>query len=123
MGQRQPGEETDGRGALSERGGRPKRRGTDQTADSVHIADDRRRDLLRCLAAESPATVSEAAERLAAWDRKVDPADVADEQRERVREHLLRNHVPRLRACGLVEYDEATETVRLTDCGRRAVTK
>ena len=122
MGQRHP-EESGERRSLSGTSTRPKRRATDWTANSVHIADDRRRDLLRYLAVESPATVSEAAERIAAWDRKVDPDDVADDQRERVREHLLRNHVSRLRACGLVKYDEATETLRLTDCGRRAVTK
>ena len=120
---RQPGAEADGGRTFAATSSRPNGRGTESTADSVHIADDRRRDLLRYLAAESPATVSEAAERIAAWDRKVDPDDVADEHRERVRDHLLRNHVPRLRACGLVEYDEATETVTLTDCGRRTVTK
>jgi hypothetical protein len=115
--------ESGDRGTVSVGSRRSNRRRNDRTADSVHIADDRRRDLLRYLAVGSPATVSEAARQIAAWDRKVAPAEVGDEQRDRVRDHLLRNHVPRLRACGLVTYDEATETLRLTDCGRRAVTK
>ena len=89
--------------------------------DSVRIADDRRRDLLRYLATESPATVGEAAAQIAAWDQKEAPDSVADDRRERVREDLLRNHLPRLRACGLVEYDDADGTVTLADDGEGIV--
>lgn len=123
MVQKRPEGGSGDRGTVSVERRRPKRRRNDRSADSVHIADDRRRDLLRYLAVESQASVSEAARQIAAWDRKVDPDEVGDEQRDRVRDHLLRNHVSRLRACGLVKYDEATETLRLTDCGRRAVTE
>ena len=121
MGQNQPGTRYGERG-LSGGRDRLKRRGGGAVTDSVRIADDRRRDLLRYLATESPATVDEAAEQIAAWDQKEEPESVADDQRERVREDLLRNHLPRLRACGLVEFDETARTVALTESGDAIVT-
>lgn len=120
MGHQQPGRPTGGH--RSARGnGQSERQGTDAVVDSVRIADDRRRDVLRYLAVASPATVDDAAEQIAAWDRKTEPEAVAADQRERVRENLRRNHLPRLRACGLVEYDESDGTVALTDSGETVV--
>jgi hypothetical protein len=98
------------------------RRGDDGIAGAVHIAADRRRDLLRYLAGRSAATVDAAARQIAAWDRKTDPEDVAADHRESVRKDLLRNHLPRLRTCGLVEHDETAGTIALTDSGEAVVT-
>ena len=96
--------------------------GDDGIAGAVHIAADHRRDLLRYPAGRSAATVDDAAGQTAAWDRQTDPEAVAADHRGSVREGLLRNHLPRLRTCGLIEHDETAGTTALTDSGEAVVT-
>lgn len=94
----------------------------DSVVESVYIADTRRRNLLRYLSVRSPAAITDVAEQLAAWQYQTEPEEITAARRERVQRRLLDTQIPRLRACGLVDYDETNDTVSLTDCGEAVVT-
>jgi hypothetical protein len=93
------------------------------TVKSVHIADPQRRDLLRSLNGRSLTSLEDIAAQLVAWRSGTDPEEVSAMRRREVQRRLLETHIPRLRTCGLVDYDETTDMVSLTDCGERIVSK
>jgi hypothetical protein len=97
--------------------------GDSPIVESVHIADPQRRDLLRSLNGRSLTSLEDIAAQLVAWRSGTDPEEVSAMRRREVQRRLLETHIPRLRACGLVAYDESTDTVSLTDCGESIVSE
>lgn len=72
------------------------------------VANDRRRRVLRILAAGEPMSMGELAERLAAREHAVAVAEVTADQRKRTYVSVYQTHVPRLEQAGLVTTDRDT---------------
>jgi hypothetical protein len=87
----------------------------------VYIADAQRREILGYLSGRSSAALTDVAAHLAARQSQTDPEEITSIQRERMQRHLLDTQITRLRACGLITFDETTNTVSLTDCGETVV--
>jgi DNA-binding transcriptional ArsR family regulator len=80
------------------------------------LSNTRRRMLLFYLRKyEGSATVKELAERIAALENDVAVEDLERQQRKRVYVSLYQTHVPKLEKAGIVEYDDASGEVRLTN--------
>lgn len=82
------------------------------------LKNERRRQALRVLAAEDDAyTLSDLAERIASWENEVDPVALTSQQRKRVYVALYQRHLPRMDDLGIVEFDQRSGRVRLTERG------
>jgi DNA-binding transcriptional ArsR family regulator len=80
------------------------------------LSNTRRRMLLFYLRQHSgSATVKELAGEIAALENEVDVDDLERQQRKRVYVSLYQTHVPKLEEAGIVEYDDASGEVRLTN--------
>jgi hypothetical protein len=95
-------------------------------ASGVTVADlfsvlnnRRRRDVIRCLRREeTEMALRDICEVIAAWENDTTRADVDYKERKRVYTSLYQNHLPKMVDAGIVEHDEETSTVRLTDAVR-----
>lgn len=86
------------------------------------LAHPYRRHLLRYLTLNKyMVTVEDIAEEIAAQDQDKKRAAVTEDERKRVQLHLFHNHLPRLRDAGLVDYDEKSGMVALTEKARPAI--
>lgn len=82
------------------------------------IANRERRLLLRYLhECEFMVLRADAAEQVAAWERDADREAVGADERKRVEVRLQHDHLPRLRDADIVDYDERSGMVALTDAG------
>lgn len=97
--------------------------GNSSIVETVSIADPKRRELLRSLSGQSSAKLTDIAAQLAARQAQTDPEEIPSARHKRIQRHLRETQIPRLRACGLVDYDETNDTISLTDCGERIVTE
>jgi DNA-binding transcriptional ArsR family regulator len=80
------------------------------------LSNTRRRMVLYYLRQnDGAATVKELAEQIAALENDVDPEDLRRQQRKRVYVSLYQTHVPKLEDAGIIEYDDASGEVRLTN--------
>ncbi|WP_336133565.1 DUF7344 domain-containing protein [Natronomonas amylolytica] len=80
------------------------------------LSNTRRRMLLFYLREHGgSATVKELAEQIAALENEVDVDDLQRQQQKRVYVSLYQTHVPKLEEAGIVEYDDASGEVRLTN--------
>jgi DNA-binding transcriptional ArsR family regulator len=76
------------------------------------LSNQRRRYVLRYLdRVASETTLSDLAERIAAWENDVDVAELEYEQRKRVYTSLHQTHLPKLDEAGIVDYDRDRGTV------------
>lgn len=80
------------------------------------LSSTRRRRVLYYLREhDGMATVNELAEQIAAMENDVEVEDLNRQQRKRVYVSLYQTHVPKLEEAGIIEYDDETGEVRLTD--------
>lgn len=77
------------------------------------LASERRRHLLSCLEGHNGMALADLAATVAARERGVDRAAVGDETRQAVREEIYADHLPKLTATGVVDFDSMTGVVRL----------
>ncbi|WP_276261519.1 DUF7344 domain-containing protein [Haloglomus litoreum] len=64
-------------------------------------------------------TVTELAEEIASLEYDIPAEELSRQQRKRVYVSLYQTHVPKLAEAGVIEYDEDTSEVQLTDRARR----
>lgn len=76
------------------------------------LAHPRRRYLLYTLLDDAEWSLEEVSRKLAAWEEGVPVETLTDQEVERVYVSLYHNHVPKLVAEDIVEFVEATETIR-----------
>lgn len=82
------------------------------------LSNRRRRYVLYYLEHAEPATISEIARHVVAWETDTPPAAIDDES-DPVRHVLValyHDHLPRLDDLGLIEYDHRSGDVRFRDC-------
>jgi len=80
------------------------------------LSNPRRRFVLYYLReVEASVELNELARQIAAWENDTDESELTDQDRKRVYVSLYQTHVPKLTDVGLVEYDQDSGTVRLTD--------
>ncbi|RQH03135.1 DUF7344 domain-containing protein [Natrarchaeobius oligotrophus] len=77
----------------------------------IVLADEHRRELLARLDERETWTVDELARALAAADDETGPVSDHSESSERVEIQLRHQHLPKLHAAGLLEYDRRSDTV------------
>jgi hypothetical protein len=98
---------------------------SDPPADASRLSKDvifevlknrRRRDVLEYLqAAEGTVTLSELAERIAAWENDVPVSALNSTQRKRVYVALYQTHLPKMDDVGVIDYDSDRGTVELSE--------
>lgn len=76
------------------------------------LAHPRRRYLLYTLLEDAEWSLRELARKLATWEERVPAETLTDRKVERVYVSLYHNHVPKLVEEGIVEFVEATDTIR-----------
>lgn len=76
------------------------------------LAHQRRRYLLYTLTVDAEWPLWELAGKVAAWERDVAEEELAEEAVQRVYVSLMHGHVPKLVEDEIVEFDEASETIR-----------
>lgn len=80
------------------------------------LSSSRRRYVLFYLRrADEPVKLNDLAEQVASWENDLPVEELSDQQRKRVYVSLYQTHVPKLDSIGLVEYDQETGLVALTD--------
>lgn len=80
------------------------------------LSNSRRRYILsRIRAADEPIELSEIAREIGARESQIPPAELGQTAKKRVYVSLYQTHVPKLEAVGLVEYDDETKTVSVTE--------
>ncbi|QCJ47285.1 MULTISPECIES: DUF7344 domain-containing protein [Haloprofundus] len=83
------------------------------------LCDPRRRYVLYHLqTCRYPATLSEVAEQVAAWEYEEDPERIPEEVTEQVRADLHHSHLPKLADAGIVDYDADANVVTMAGCTR-----
>lgn len=93
----------------------------DISEDDVYtvLKNERRRRVLRVLDRDGGvSTLSTLAEQIAGWENGIDPAGLGAQQRKRVYIALYQRHLPRMDDVDVVEFDQRSGRVTLTDCGR-----
>ena len=88
------------------------------TEDQVFdvLANRRRRFALHALCrAGDTVDIGTLAERIAAWENRIDPASVTSTERKRVYTALQQSHLPRMHEAGMVVFDKRAGTVDVTD--------
>lgn len=76
------------------------------------MGDQRRRYLLYYLLDHDPAEVDELTTQVCAWEHGATVDEVNDEDRRDVRISLHHNHLPKLAASGIIDYDQRSGTIR-----------
>jgi uncharacterized protein (DUF779 family) len=90
--------------------------GVDQDLVFDILKNRRRRQVLRyLLAIDGSASIGDLAEQLAAWENDVSKGDITYKQRKRVYISLHQTHLPKLHDASVVDYDERSGMVSLTD--------
>lgn len=82
------------------------------------LSNQRRRYVLHYLkqrAREQPVTIRTLSEQIAAWENRIDSADVNPKQRKRIYTALHQTHLPKMDKLGIIEYDRNRGTVSLVD--------
>jgi DNA-binding transcriptional ArsR family regulator len=80
------------------------------------LSNQRRRCVLSYLDRNpEPVSLSDLAERIAAWENDVDTDDLDYKQRKRVYTSLHQTHLPKLDEAGIVDYDREEGTVSLAE--------
>jgi len=80
------------------------------------LSSARRRYVLYLLRTEStPIELTDLAEQVAAWENDTTVEELTKQQRKRVYVSLYQTHVPKLEDAGLVDYDQETGDVQLTE--------
>jgi DNA-binding transcriptional ArsR family regulator len=80
------------------------------------LSNQRRRYVLYYLHREpGPVSLSDLAERIAAWENDIDVANLEYKQRKRVYTSLHQTHLPKLDDAGIVAYDRDEGTITLAD--------
>lgn len=62
-----------------------------------------------------PVALNDLAEQVAAWENETAVADLSDQERKRVYVSLYQTHIPKLDSVGIVDYDQQSGMVELTD--------
>lgn len=84
------------------------------------LSNRRRRHVIHyLLQTGGTASVSDLSRQLAAWENDVQLSDVTSKERKRIYTALRQAHLPKMAQNGVVEFDGARGTVRLTDEGAR----
>jgi hypothetical protein len=80
------------------------------------LKNRRRRDVLEYLqSTEGSVTLSELAERIAAWENDIPMSALNSTQRKRVYVALYQTHLPKMDDVGVIEYDSDRGTVELSE--------
>lgn len=80
------------------------------------LSNPRRRFVLYYLREiDETVELNELAKAIAAWENNTDESELTDQDRKRVYVSLYQTHIPKLTDVGLVEYDQDSGTVHLTD--------
>lgn len=80
------------------------------------LSNPRRRFVLYYLREiDDTVELNELAKAIAAWENNTDESELTDQDRKRVYVSLYQTHIPKLTDVGLVEYDQDSGTVHLTD--------
>jgi DNA-binding transcriptional ArsR family regulator len=80
------------------------------------LSNPRRRFVLYYLREiDETVELNELAKAIAAWENDTDESELTDQDRKRVYVSLYQTHIPKLTDVGLVEYDQDSGTVHLTD--------
>lgn len=80
------------------------------------LKNRRRRDVLEYLqSSDGPVTMSELAERIAAWENDVSVSALNSTQRKRVYVALYQTHLPKMDDVGVIDYDSDRGTVELSE--------
>ncbi|WP_247010600.1 DUF7344 domain-containing protein [Halorientalis litorea] len=80
------------------------------------LSSSRRRYVLFYLRqADEPVELNDLAEHVAAWENELPVEELSDQQRKRVYVSLYQTHVPKLDSIGLVDHDQQSGLVELTD--------
>lgn len=80
------------------------------------LSNPRRRFVLYYLREiDESVELNELAKAIAAWENNTDESELTDQDRKRVYVSLYQTHIPKLTDVGLVEYDQDSGTVHLTD--------
>ena len=80
------------------------------------LSNPRRRFVLYYLREiDESVELNELAKAIAAWENDTDESELTDQDRKRVYVSLYQTHIPKLTDVGLVEYDQDSGTVHLTD--------
>jgi DNA-binding transcriptional ArsR family regulator len=62
-----------------------------------------------------PVALNDLAEQVAAWENETPVDELSDQERKRVYVSLYQTHIPKLDSVGIVEYDQQSGLVELTD--------
>lgn len=93
--------------------------GLSQTEVFEILGNDRRRHALHYLLANEDGTdIRELSRQLAAWENDEPLEAVSPDERRRVYVSLHQSHLPRMNEAGLLSYESAGDTIRLTQQGR-----
>lgn len=80
------------------------------------LSNPRRRFILQYLSrVEGPVTLQDLATEVAAWENETDSEDLTDKERKRLYVSLYQTHIPKLDDVGVIEYDQDTGEIQLTD--------
>lgn len=80
------------------------------------LSNPRRRFILQYLSrVEGPVTLQDLATEVAAWENETDPEDLTDKERKRLYVSLYQTHIPKLDDVGVIEYDQDSGEIQLTD--------
>lgn len=80
------------------------------------LSSPRRRYVLYYLRTTGePVALNDLAEHVAAWENETDVEDLSDQERKRVYVSLYQTHIPKLDSVGIVDYDQQSGLVELTD--------
>jgi len=80
------------------------------------LSSPRRRYVLYYLRKiDEPVPLNELAEQVAAWENETTVDQLSDQERKRVYVSLYQTHIPKLDSVGIVDYDQQSGMVELTD--------
>lgn len=80
------------------------------------LSSPRRRYVLYYLRKSAgPVELNDLAEQVAAWENQTAVDDLSDQERKRVYVSLYQTHIPKLDSVGIVDYDQQSGLVELTD--------
>lgn len=80
------------------------------------LSNPRRRFVIRYLyRADESVTLQELATEVAAWENQTEPEKLTDQERKRVYVSLYQTHVPKLEEVGVIEYDNDSGEITLTE--------
>lgn len=66
-----------------------------------------------------PVALNDLAEQVAAWENETEVEELSDQERKRVYVSLYQTHIPKLDSVGLVDYDQQSGIVALTERAHR----